>query len=513
LSVFGNTRGCYYLQGRFEVRELRYGANNTIESFSATFEQHCENDFAALTGEIRINPIVTLSAPGQRSVEVGESLNFTISGTEINGQDLTLTPTDLPFGASFADLGNNTGVFAWTPADGQSGTFNIGFVAENDLGDTDTALTRIVVRDEPVPPESDVFTAADLFRAEPGDTWTYQYAVRKKLTVTVLGETKLINDVATRIFQDSNNYKEYYSADDDGLRLHRTSQPNVRLRNGESANVTFTFDPPLRLTNRVVELGHSVVSFGTVRSNPLPGIGVMELPYSALFQMKRQDRVSVPAGVFDTIALLGTVKISGQNDSYPGLFVVPGIGVIVGDNTRLIRTNVAPFSIEAASLHDGERGIAYNASLNVNPPGAPYTVRIFSGSLPTGLTIDHTGTISGVPTAKAMSSRFTVEVLEHGSYVRKTFSIRIFARPKITSLSLKKGLTADPYLKTLKVEGGKASYTWSLVAGTLPLGLDLDAATGSISGVPTQAGTFPLTFRVTDSLGGVAEKGFSLIVK
>jgi hypothetical protein len=229
--------------------------------------------------------------------------------------------------------------------------------------------------------------------------------------------------------------------------------------------------------------------------------------------MKRQERVSVPAGVFDTVGLLGTVKISGQNDSYPGLFIVPGIGVIVGDNTRLIRTNVAPFSIGAVSLPDGERGIAYNASLDINPPGAPYTVRIVAGSLPGGLTIDHTGTISGVPSAKAVSSRFTAEVLEHGSYVRRTFRITIFTRPKITSLSFKKGVTGDAYQKTLKVEGGKASYTWSLVAGTLPLGLDLDAATGSISGVPTQAGTFPLTFRVTDSLGGVAEKSFSMIVK
>jgi len=43
-----------------------------------------------------------------------------------------------------------------------------------------------------------------------------------------------------------------------------------------------------------------------------------------------------------------------------------------------------------------------------------------------------------------------------------------------------------------------------LAAGTLPAGLNLNPATGAISGTPTGSGSASLTFRVTDLLGQVA---------
>ena len=55
LSVSGMGRGCNTLTGSFVVHEITFGSNNTVESFWATFEQHCEGGPAALTGEIRIN--------------------------------------------------------------------------------------------------------------------------------------------------------------------------------------------------------------------------------------------------------------------------------------------------------------------------------------------------------------------------------------------------------------------------------------------------------------------------
>jgi hypothetical protein len=49
------------------------------------------------------------------------------------------------------------------------------------------------------------------------------------------------------------------------------------------------------------------------------------------------------------------------------------------------------------------------------------------------------------------------------------------------------------------VEGGTPPFTWSVSAGTLPPGLAMAPADGSITGTPTAVGTFNLTVMVVDS--------------
>lgn len=70
----------------------------------------------------------------------------------------------------------------------------------------------------------------------------------------------------------------------------------------------------------------------------------------------------------------------------------------------------------------------------------------------------------------------------------------------ITTTSLASGTVGTPYAITLTASGGTSPYKWSLIAGSLPAGLSLDAATGAISGTPTSAAQqLALTFQVTDS--------------
>jgi hypothetical protein len=54
LSVSGMGRGCNMLYGFFNVMEIAIAADGTVDSFWATFVQHCESpDAPALIGEIR----------------------------------------------------------------------------------------------------------------------------------------------------------------------------------------------------------------------------------------------------------------------------------------------------------------------------------------------------------------------------------------------------------------------------------------------------------------------------
>lgn len=60
--------------------------------------------------------------------------------------------------------------------------------------------------------------------------------------------------------------------------------------------------------------------------------------------------------------------------------------------------------------------------------------------------------------------------------------------------------------------GGTPPYTWSIVSGSLPPGLTLNALTGELSGTATATGTFPYTVRVTDFLGATHDQSCSITV-
>ncbi|QIL81617.1 hypothetical protein G7047_18130 [Diaphorobacter sp. HDW4A] len=70
-----------------------------------------------------------------------------------------------------------------------------------------------------------------------------------------------------------------------------------------------------------------------------------------------------------------------------------------------------------------------------------------------------------------------------------------------------------PYTFALEASGGNAPYAWSLVSGTMPLGLALNSA-GLISGTPSvkTVGTYPLVIKVTDNAGTTVQKNLTVAV-
>lgn len=55
------------------------------------------------------------------------------------------------------------------------------------------------------------------------------------------------------------------------------------------------------------------------------------------------------------------------------------------------------------------------------------------------------------------------------------------------------------------------SYTWAVVAGSLPPGLSLSAA-GAITGTPSLAGTYNFTVQATDTLGAAGTRALSITI-
>jgi hypothetical protein len=87
----------------------------------------------------------------------------------------------------------------------------------------------------------------------------------------------------------------------------------------------------------------------------------------------------------------------------------------------------------------------------------------------------------------------------------------------ITTTALPVGNTMNAYYATLVATGGTSPYTWQVIGGTLPAGLNLSSA-GVISGAATQVTTGappqPSTFtvQVTDSLSATVTQTYSIIV-
>lgn len=130
LEVFGQGRGCNTLNGSFTVLDATYGPFGYLDSFDATFEQHCEGATAALRGEILIGtptppPALALGVSAQTAPTVNRSGTVTVQGTVTCTQAATVsisgTATQTGHGkktasAAFAASSNctpNAGVGTW----------------------------------------------------------------------------------------------------------------------------------------------------------------------------------------------------------------------------------------------------------------------------------------------------------------------------------------------------------------------------------------------------------------
>jgi sugar lactone lactonase YvrE len=126
-----------------------------------------------------------------------------------------------------------------------------------------------------------------------------------------------------------------------------------------------------------------------------------------------------PAGIITTIAGTGTNGYTGDGGpatnaqlSTPGGLAVDSAGnVYVADTSNGVIRLLTPQQLAVAttpSLPAASIGAAYSQSLAGSGGTLPYSWSLASGTLPAGLTLSSTGTVSGTPKA---SGRFTFTVM------------------------------------------------------------------------------------------------------
>ena len=183
-----------------------------------------------------------------------------------------------------------------------------------------------------------------------------------------------------------------------------------------------------------------------------------------------------------------------------------------------------PLAIETSTLPSGSLRIFYDVTLSASGGAPPYSWSLSSGSLPNGLNLNSSGRISGTPaTIQTVSPTFRLRdsAVPTAATVTKQLPMSITAVPQptiITPSPLPNGIVGLPYPSTtLTAVGGTPPYTWSeIVAPLLPAGLTFNAATATISGIPSATETnVTHTFSVTDSFSPTPQtvsKGLVLTV-
>jgi Putative Ig domain len=139
----------------------------------------------------------------------------------------------------------------------------------------------------------------------------------------------------------------------------------------------------------------------------------------------------------------------------------------------------------------------------------PYTWKLVSGSLSSGLSMNNFGVysaqIAGTP-KQTGTSTFTLQVTDGaGHTARQAFTLTIDPPLPLVITSgscCSTGTVGTAYHTNFFASGGVQPYTWSIISGQIPPGLKLAASPpAGLSGTPSTAGTYTFTVVVTDSTG------------
>jgi hypothetical protein len=172
-----------------------------------------------------------------------------------------------------------------------------------------------------------------------------------------------------------------------------------------------------------------------------------------------------------------------------------------------------PLSLAGAPATFATIGTAYSASFTATGGSGGNIWSVNSGTVPPGLTFAN-GSITGAPTTPGTWDNIVVGVVDSNGRSAQSapFSIAVSTVLAVAGTPDPIGTVGTPYSAAFAVSGGDGNYTWTIVGGTLPPGLNL--ANGSISGTPSAAGAASnIAVRVTDGNGRTAQSDpFSISV-
>lgn len=256
-------------------------------------------------------------------------------------------------------------------------------------------------------------------------------------------------------------------------------------------------------------------------SCPMPN-GTVNVHYSQALTATGTNPISwsITSGALPAGLSLSSAGLISGNPHHDGVYsftlsaanTVSAAAQACSITIGLVAPPVAPSITTACPLTSATVGSVYSQSFAATGGVGALTFSLLSGAVPAGLTLTSGGVLSGTPTAAGTAS-FTVQVADSSTTPltgSKACSVIVNAAPPapiaptITSACpLPNGTHGTSYHTVLSATG-TSPITWTLTAGTLPVGLAL-ASAGSVSGVPGVAGVSSFTLTATNAGGSVSQ--------
>jgi hypothetical protein len=221
---------------------------------------------------------------------------------------------------------------------------------------------------------------------------------------------------------------------------------------------------------------------------------------------------TLPAG----LSLSATGLLSGtptQTGTFPIVVTVTDANGCTGTGaTYNLTIACQTITVTAPSLNTGTAGSAFTASFTQSGAIGGATFSLASGTLPAGMTLAASGTLSGVP-LQTGSFPITVTVTDGNGCTgtSATYTLTVVCQTiTVTHPDVMSGTVGTAFSQQYTQSGGIGTVTFS-TSSTLPTGMTL-AADGTLSGTPTQSGTFPITVTATDSNGCTGVDSFTLMI-
>ena len=207
-----------------------------------------------------------------------------------------------------------------------------------------------------------------------------------------------------------------------------------------------------------------------------------------------------------------------------GILLDPATGIISGASTQMInngwdcsirRSNGCSSNTDSIRLT--VRGIpsisyassyilALRESVSIQPAREYATyVSIASGLLPSGLSLNsQTGAVTGSPALVVESSSVTFRAFNDAGNTTRTVLFRVLERIAVFNYNPSNQILAVNSSVSLSPQITGSCNDYSIVSGSLPVGLSLNVTTGAISGIPSQLiRNQQVTIRAQNGLGSM----------